>query len=41
MMAEANNNGETVNPGPFEAAKSMISKDKEVVSFHIKFEMKR
>ena len=40
MMAEANNNGETVNPGPFEAAKSMISKDKEVVSFHIKFEMK-
>ena len=40
MIIEANRSGEIVNPGPFEAAKSMTSKDKEVVSFGVNFVIK-
>ena len=40
QIAEADKNGEKANTGPYEAAKSMISKDKEVVVFDNVFEMK-
>jgi dynein heavy chain len=40
QIAEADKNGEKAITGPYEAAKSMISKDKEVVVFDNVFDMK-